>query len=582
MPLSEALNDIADDMRRAAHQDARRRAARAAPRVSLIVTSLIVPGAMILIIVSMLLGSGLTDSGLLGASAMPERIRSRGPERLRRLAGVGLQADHRRARRRAAADADLAHRRGRPRPASSSCSSWPRRASFFPLRYWDRVGPALVRHPAYLAAEFVLATVILLLTPVGGPVLLLHARHRAARRAAVRAGGRRDLLAAARRRLPVVAERALGRRRRSPTRSRPTSACRRSTRSWRRPAPPRGGCWTARPRRRPSSPPSRAARPRRRSARGWRATCTTRWPRPSRASASPRWRSRAGSSATPRARPTRRAGSPRTRARRRARRARSSPGCARRRASRCRSRPRWRCSRSAGRRRTASSWTSRSRRSASSTRWPRASSSGSSREALRNASATPTRRRSACGCAGSAARAVLTVADDGDGFDAPDDLEELARGRHFGVVGMRERAQLAGGDLSVESAPGEGCVLSVWVPTEVVAARRRACRDEPARRAGADAEPVADAAARPAPCRGTHGSDQRPARRRQRDRPARHREPALARPTASRWSARPATAARRSPSPRETRARRRVPGRPDAGHGRRRGRQARSPSTPRS
>jgi len=29
---------------------------------------------------------------------------------------------------------------------------------------------------------------------------------------------------------------------------------------------------------------------------------------------------------------------------------------------------------------------------------------------------------------------------------------------------MRERAQVAGGDLSVESAPGEGCVLSVWVP----------------------------------------------------------------------------------------------------------------------
>ena len=29
---------------------------------------------------------------------------------------------------------------------------------------------------------------------------------------------------------------------------------------------------------------------------------------------------------------------------------------------------------------------------------------------------------------------------------------------------MRERAQLAGGDLSVESAPGEGCVMSVWVP----------------------------------------------------------------------------------------------------------------------
>jgi signal transduction histidine kinase len=86
------------------------------------------------------------------------------------------------------------------------------------------------------------------------------------------------------------------------------------------------------------------------------------------------------------------------------------------------------------------------------------------REALRNverhahASRVGVRLRTLGG------RAVLTVADDGDGFDAPDDLEELARGRHFGVAGMRERAQLAGGDLSVESAPGEGCVLSVWVP----------------------------------------------------------------------------------------------------------------------
>ncbi len=64
VPLSEALNDIAADMRRAAHQSARRRAARAAPRVSLVVTSLIVPGTMILIIASIVLGSGLTKSGI--------------------------------------------------------------------------------------------------------------------------------------------------------------------------------------------------------------------------------------------------------------------------------------------------------------------------------------------------------------------------------------------------------------------------------------------------------------------------------------------------------------------------------------
>jgi len=68
-------------------------------------------------------------------------------------------------------------------------------------------------------------------------------------------------------------------------------------------------------------------------------------------------------------------------------------------------------------------------------------------------------------------RAVLTVADDGAGFEVPDTLEELARGHHFGVTGMRERAQLAGGDLSVESAPGEGCVLSVWMPAEAPVAK---------------------------------------------------------------------------------------------------------------
>jgi tight adherence protein C len=66
VPLSEALNDIAADMRRAAHQAARRRAARAAPRVSLIVTSLIVPGTVILILVAIVLGSGLQESGVLG------------------------------------------------------------------------------------------------------------------------------------------------------------------------------------------------------------------------------------------------------------------------------------------------------------------------------------------------------------------------------------------------------------------------------------------------------------------------------------------------------------------------------------
>jgi signal transduction histidine kinase len=96
-------------------------------------------------------------------------------------------------------------------------------------------------------------------------------------------------------------------------------------------------------------------------------------------------------------------------------------------------------------------------------------------------------------------RAVLTVADDGQGFDVPDELEELARGRHFGVTGMRERALLAGGDLSVESAPGEGCVLSVWMPSEAPAAAPAAAPQRPAARPQPKPEPAAPAAPAPAP-----------------------------------------------------------------------------------
>jgi tight adherence protein C len=62
VPLADALNDIAEDMRRRSHQNARRHAQRAAPRVSLVTTMLIVPGAIILLLVSLALGTDLQDS----------------------------------------------------------------------------------------------------------------------------------------------------------------------------------------------------------------------------------------------------------------------------------------------------------------------------------------------------------------------------------------------------------------------------------------------------------------------------------------------------------------------------------------
>jgi signal transduction histidine kinase len=54
----------------------------------------------------------------------------------------------------------------------------------------------------------------------------------------------------------------------------------------------------------------------------------------------------------------------------------------------------------------------------------------------------------------------LTVMDDGCGFVTDRD----ARSGSFGLIGMAERARLAGGTLTVMSAPGEGTNLSVQVP----------------------------------------------------------------------------------------------------------------------
>lgn len=52
---------------------------------------------------------------------------------------------------------------------------------------------------------------------------------------------------------------------------------------------------------------------------------------------------------------------------------------------------------------------------------------------------------------------TLCVADDGRGFDTV--LTEISAGR-FGLLGMRERAALTGGNLTVRSAPGEGTVVA--------------------------------------------------------------------------------------------------------------------------
>jgi tight adherence protein C len=63
-PLADTLNALAADMRREYSQQARRRAARAAPRVSLIITMVIMPALIALILLALVLGSGLSFKDL--------------------------------------------------------------------------------------------------------------------------------------------------------------------------------------------------------------------------------------------------------------------------------------------------------------------------------------------------------------------------------------------------------------------------------------------------------------------------------------------------------------------------------------
>jgi len=56
-------------------------------------------------------------------------------------------------------------------------------------------------------------------------------------------------------------------------------------------------------------------------------------------------------------------------------------------------------------------------------------------------------------------RVSLTVKDNGTGFTPHAAALWRHEGEHFGIVTMRERAEKAGGELRIESAPGEGTTV---------------------------------------------------------------------------------------------------------------------------
>ena len=56
---------------------------------------------------------------------------------------------------------------------------------------------------------------------------------------------------------------------------------------------------------------------------------------------------------------------------------------------------------------------------------------------------------------------AIRVSDDGIGFD-PGDVKPVPG--HLGLAALQERATLAGGWLRIDSAPGEGATVEVWIP----------------------------------------------------------------------------------------------------------------------
>lgn len=63
-------------------------------------------------------------------------------------------------------------------------------------------------------------------------------------------------------------------------------------------------------------------------------------------------------------------------------------------------------------------------------------------------------------------KTVLTIKDNGKGFELPERVADLANAGKLGLAGMQERAQLIGGSLTIQSEPGKGTTITVEVPTQ--------------------------------------------------------------------------------------------------------------------
>jgi signal transduction histidine kinase len=80
-------------------------------------------------------------------------------------------------------------------------------------------------------------------------------------------------------------------------------------------------------------------------------------------------------------------------------------------------------------------------------------------EALQNAVKHSGSRHFEVSLGGNVTEVHLTVSDSGSGFDP----EQAANGRGLGLISMKERMKLAGGELAIQSRPGCGTTVNARI-----------------------------------------------------------------------------------------------------------------------
>jgi len=60
----------------------------------------------------------------------------------------------------------------------------------------------------------------------------------------------------------------------------------------------------------------------------------------------------------------------------------------------------------------------------------------------------------------------ISITDNGRGFNVEQESGNALKRGSLGIVGMKERARLLGGDLRIDSSDGNGCSIKATIPVK--------------------------------------------------------------------------------------------------------------------